>query len=398
MMEFLPQDTGFMIGANVSANINSTAFTDQFLYGFLDGRKLSNSDKDNMIDRTASQNRFGLQSTSQLFVAKKITNSKVKNWLHSTFYLKVADRQILNLEFADNLLKLGLYGNRQFAGQNVDLGNFDLNFFRFQQIQLGWIQETTERTYGIGISYLNGERQLNIDSDELTLYTSELGDVANIQTKLEAYQSDTSNNNFLANNGNGASIDLFYEHKFCFEHNEKAWDVTARLDISDVGFISWNDRSTHYDIDSSYNYIGTEVEDLFDLGDSILNFVTPDSIYDALTTRTKKKSHTTYLPPTVHSSLTFGNGIWNYTFGTIFKINANYYPYGYFRPIRNINRYIRAGGSIGYGGYGTFSYGLEAYFNYKKFQLGIGSKHLEGVTLPNRSGGNQLFVTLKTTF
>lgn len=398
MSELIPLDTNYLVGLHAAGRINSNTITDKFLLGFLDGRKISETDKKNILDRAGDQNRFGYETKSGLFFAKRGIRLFNKNLANSTFFFQVRDRQFLNANFSKDLLKLALNGNRQFAGQTVDLGDFELNFARYQQIQLGWAISDTVSSYGIGMSYINGERYLELKSSSLSFATSELGDVAEIAIDLEAYQSDTNQQNFLNNNGHGFSVDLFYERLFTLKMKNESLKGKFSLDIQDIGMITWSDQTVFYDIDSNYTYTGTQIDDLFNLGDTVINFVTPDSIYDALTTRSRKESKTSVLPANIHGRVTIQNNTWEGTLGIIYKINANYTPYIYTRALRKFSSRIEAGGSFGYGGYGKLSYGIEGYFDLKICHLGIGSKHLEGITFPNSSGGNQFYLTIKKTF
>ena len=393
----IPTDTGYCIGVNAVGFANSNSITSHFLYGFLDGRKINNTHKEDILGRSNDQNRFGFETSMDFYVSKR--GYRLFNQYHnSALFFRTADRQILNIDFSKELISLALYGNKQYKGNSIDLGHLDLNFYRFQQFQVGWFSSHKRHSFGFGLSYLNGERLLSFNSSNLSLGTSELGDEVKIYAVLEAHQSDTANQKFLANNGNGASIDLFHQFDFNISLPKDTLTATLRTNVTDLGMIIWDNRTVNYDVDSSYNYLGTQIDDIFDLGDSILTYVTPDSIYDALTTRTSKGVQEVKLPVTFQTELEVNYRKWTYGVGGVYKLFANYTPFGYLKARRELSETFIVGGNIGYGGYGTLSYGIETFINLAPIQIGIGSKHLEGMTFSNSSGGNQLFFSLKTTF
>lgn len=396
LYKVFPKKKNVIVGFNSSGEINSSSLTGTFLQGFLNGRKITTKDKENILSRSSDKNRIGFEINNHLFASWRGIKIFKKELTNSAFFIKVSDRQFLNASFSKDFVALGLNGNKQFAGKSADLGDFNLNFLRFQQYQAGWMIEGKRRTYGIGISYINGEQQLNIKSNRTLIKTSALGDELFLDMNLTANQSDTSHRKLGAHNASGTSVDLNFSQNFSVKFKNESISGKVKLSITDIGFIGWNNHSIRYNIDTTYSYRGTRVDDLFNLGDSVLSFVTPDSIYKDLTNKTYKDNHNTSLPVNFNLAVELANNDWQITLGGNHRMNANYVPYFYARPLHKFSQHVHAGGTIGYGGYGTFNFGFEGHFTFKYIQIGIGTRHIEGLVLPNSSAGHQAFLTLKT--
>ena len=171
-----------------------------------------------------------------------------------------------------------------------------------------------------------------------------------------------------------------------------------RLEIHDLGFIRWNDKSLKYISDTTYRFEGIEIDNIFTLEDSILQ-LTLDSSSNDYVPLFNQGSYATFLPTTLHLSLfQKKNNEWFFTVGIISRIFANYTPYIYAKPGYILkDKYIFTS-TLAYGGYGRFHFGLGAQVKFKGFNISAGANNLEGFVFPKHFGGNSAYVSVRKVF
>ena len=130
---------------------------------------------------------------------------------------------------------------------------------------------------------------------------------------MNAFVTDTSEFTLFANNGNGFAFDFSAEFKI-----QKS---NILFSISDLGFINWNKSSVILDADSTFNFSGILIDDIFNFNDSIL-----ENTFITDLPNTKNNTFKSYIPATVNltvNSTSKYKYFKNYSFGII----AKWYPY-----------------------------------------------------------------------
>ena len=75
-----------------------------------------------------------------------------------------------------------------------------------------------------------------------------------------------------------------------------------------------------------------------------------------------------------------------------------YQSYVWLRPGYKLGRYVQANAVLGWSGYGTISFGVDASVRLKNLQFALGSANLEGVVAPGKLGGLGAWTTLRIQF
>ena len=99
----------------------------------------------------------------------------------NTYYLEIADMNIVNSKFPDDLLRLLLEGNYNYQNHELDFSNTIIRANRYQQYKVGYEQYIKENIrLNTAISYLNGNHHISYIIDEGVLYTHDMGNEIDI--------------------------------------------------------------------------------------------------------------------------------------------------------------------------------------------------------------------------
>ena len=233
----------------------SSSLDKNFLNTMLYGGHITDSIKTNWIN-TGKDNINILHSE----ISNGLSYTFERN--NKTFGFSFADRNILNASFSDDLLRLYFEGNFHHQGKTLDFEGTSIRADRFQQYTLSYATSFKIVKASASVSYLSGNHHLSYIIEKGSLYTAPFGTSLDIAYNMSAFITDTASLSPFEHNGNGLALGLSTEFKFK-KH-------TIHLSFSDLGFIMWNPNSIILANDSSFNFSGIEVEDIFSFHDSIL--------------------------------------------------------------------------------------------------------------------------------
>ena len=366
------------------AYINSDAITNEFFFTLLKGRHIDTEIKENVLNRVRYISRWGTDlnygitwsySPDSLF-GKKGLSTRVE----------INDRMHANGIFSKDFFEVAMYGNLPFAGKSADLGNFRFNFLRYQQVLFGleWEADSGRNARGIAISLLKGEQHFQADVRRADLFTAEDGSYIDLDTKLQTFQSDTSKKGPGAFNGIGVSTDMYYEIPYLTWYNEGV----MTLNLYDLGFISWNKRSMHHQLDTFFHFEGLEVNDIFDLQENTFPQSDPDSLLNN-NLHYSTGSYVTLLPAIFSiTATTYYGKKYIVEKGINYRFGANARPYYYGSFVWNIRPKFLLAWNLSYGGYGKFNAGMETVLKVgKRFKFKVNSFYLAGLALASKMGG-----------
>lgn len=378
----------FSAGTFGDAFLNSPSLNNLFFHQFRKGGYLSEEIKDDISGNLRAGNRLGADLGYGVFFSQKIK----AGW---NYTLQVSDRAHINAQFPKDLFDLGFYGNKKFEGDTAVLDNTDFNYLRYQQIQAG-IVSTSGKTirYGLAISFLKGEENYFAKFNRARLFTEENGERLEADLNGEIHRTDTANKGIDAFHGWGISSDLFAEFAFKIkEHNS-----LFRAEINDAGAIQWNKKSLVYKADTSIQFEGIYISDIFQLNDSVLKSLSPDTLSEDLLSSQVMKNYVTYLPALIKLGWMLDVDKFLFSFGIAHRLNANYNPFISFKTGYKFSSSFSASSKLSYGGYGKIALGAEVNLALKNFMLLAGTNNLEGLVFPGYSGGNSAFVALRKEF
>tara|TARA_B100001142_G_scaffold201812_1_gene200315 strand:- start:830 stop:2140 length:1311 start_codon:yes stop_codon:yes gene_type:complete len=324
---------------------------------------------------------------------KNILYAEISNEFSYTYYFNkqnigfsIADKNFINIQLPDDLLRLTLEGNFNYQDQVLDFSHTNIRATRFQQYKLKYGRTINSLKIQSGISYLAGNHHLSYIIRDGSIYTAPFGTHLDIQYDMSSFITDTSDLSLSKHNGKGIAIE------FSTDLNVKNYDI--HFSISDLGFIIWNPSSITLATDSSFVFQGIEVEDILDFNDSLLEISTLENDLP----KTNTNSFKSYIPATLHISLagkTKNKYLANYTTGIITKWQpyedntplsfqkisqgfkeSNFSPLYYIKSIIR-TKYLNIIPTLAYGGYNNQENIGLAISKGKKYKFVLGTHHLE---------------------
>jgi len=339
--------------------ITSNTITNNFIRSLYAGDFIDNALKEGVSGKISSANRLG--ASSKLGIRYTFQSMEGEN--QPVFSFSFFDRTNIDLKFSEDLFNTVFYGNKMYAGTTASLGNFKLNFLRYQQLRFGWDWKGDffHGSYGVAFSLLSGEQNTNVNALFADMYTAVDGTFIDLYLKMKMQQTDTAKASFFAQNGMGLSTDLYYELPYI------AWKNPGKItfEVRDLGFIRWKNNSLHHSTDSVFHYEGVEVEDIFNLDSSSFAI---DNVIDK-NTSFERKRYTTNIPFTldIHTKVNYGRHIaFEKGIVCLFNTTARPYYYAKFHFLFGKNRSVDLALLAGYGGYGGFNSGLDLKMDFAK--------------------------------
>ena len=286
-----PDSARTRIGLVGEYGINSNAFTTAFVSKFYKGGYIDAELKNDVLKRTENMNTIGADLNYGVYVGIKLDSIFHKKNISLFFSLR--DRAHFDARFSKDLYKVAFYGNAPYAGKTADFNDFNLNYLRYQQLQIGLFSSKYDSAarWGIAVSILKGEQYSSIFAQKAELFTSEDGQYIDFNTEMQVAQSDTANKGIGAFNGIGAGLDIYFEAPF----KTRFGDSKLRVSVADIGVIKFNSSSLFSNQDSLFHYTGFQVNSIYDLQDSTFANTSQDSIINSIAPF-KKQSFSVTLP------------------------------------------------------------------------------------------------------
>lgn len=332
--------------------LNSNTVHNDFVKAFYLGKFIDEDLKFSATRRMKESNLLGGMARTGFTYTSRSTDARNT----TAFSVSLLDRTHVDLKFSEDMFNLVFYGNKMFAGQTAKLGDFALNFLRYQQFRLGWYKkgDHAHGGYGYAVSLLSGEQNITANMPRADLFTAADGTFMDLDIRFDVHRTDTAQRGYMAQNGMGLSVDLFYEMPYvAFKRPGK-----IRFDLRDLGFIKWNNNSMHYSAGSTYHYDGVEVDDIFHLDSTALGV---DNLIDK-NTALRRTKYLTDIPGSldVHTKAFYGRQIaFEKGFTWRFHTSAKMYYYGKVHFLFGRKQNIDIAILLGYGDYGRFNSGLD---------------------------------------
>jgi hypothetical protein len=318
---------------------------------------LNEESKNAILTKTKTNNRIG--GFSKLGFSYSYQKEKNKPIVSFSFF----DRSNLDIKFSKDLFAIIFFGNKSYEGKTAYMGSSNFSYLRYQQLSFGWKKENDTHSYGFSASLINGEQNVSANINKADLFTAEGGTFIDFSTTLAAHYAGKTNNHFFANNGMGASVDLYYQRSFKTGKRKSS----LQFELMDVGFIRWNKKSIHYSSDTSYHYEGMYINDIFNSNTS----AAPVNLEATINKHAAKsnQSYTTYLPAiaTIRYHLVYTDRIMGET-GIQYRFNSSAIPFCFLKLqyLIGSKKIIGLAYSAGYGDYGNFCSGLDVKINCKE--------------------------------
>ena len=395
-IDFFP-DTTQQFSVSLGSNFvyGSSAINNDFLNKFIYGGKIERSHKDKVYKSLSANNRLGGDLNYEINVEIPIDTLFKKT--NISLIVGIENNEHVDARFTSDFFKFTFDGNKQFAGESIDIRGTNLNYFKLQKLNLGLINyryfDGKLAKEGISFSIIKAQESKLISINEGSIFTEEFGREIDVELDYLYQESDTAKKGISAFNGLGVSVDLFTE--FILKNGGKIY-----LGIEDLGFVHWNSNSLKIATDSTFYYEGVVVNDIFDLNDSLVSGLSRDSIIDNLSTKNEKGAYNVAMPASVNINYTkVLNEKWKVNVGIYQKILSNYYPLISINGYYSFNPKLIGRLHLSYGGYGKLNTGLAFSKSVKNyFDIFIGTNNIEAFIASSSSYSNSGFIGLKAYF
>ena len=385
---------------NTNLQLESNNLNQGFLNSMTNGTFITNEMVDNWINNSTGNNN--------------IINSEVINSFEYLIKfdslhigISIADNNLLNSSFSDDLLKFAFKGNFLYQDVNLDFGGTNLRASRYQQYKLTFGKVYNKYKFSSSISYLTGNHHLSYIIKQGNLYTAPYGSYLDIAYNINAFVTDTSNFSIFANNGNGLAFD------FITDINIQKYNI--HFSLTNLGYINWSKSSITFAADSSFNFDGILIDDIFNFNDSILeNSTELDDLPD-----TKNNIFKSYIPANINFNIT-GSSKFKYLKQYTLGIIAKWQPYSDNKPLSfsKINQGFKESNfktlyfinsiiqtkycdmipKISYGGYSDKANIGLAFSKGKKNKIIIGTHHLQELLNSDQSTSLSFYLKLIKSF
>lgn len=347
---------------------------------FVFGGYISDDVKGKSSSKLTKNNRFGGETYSTLNFYDFKTKLFKKKRLG--YYIGIGYRNYISGNITQDLFNLAFYGNAKYAEQKMDLSELRLNNYSYYKLNIGLFDKKYKS--GGNISFLYGNSLMKGQILNAELYSSE--EIVNLQATGYFRQSDQTKKKWHDFNGWGFSADFKVNIPIKWFKRQAIIQIKA----DNIGFIVWNKGSTTYSVDSTYSFVGFDIQDLLD-GNSALNNET--DWMDSLNVKEEQGNFTTWLPARITIAKTIdelSDVKFQTTFGVRMITTRDYFPmvfFGvYYRPVH----WFALSGNIRYGGFGGFDGGIRFDFYAKDFfALSLSTSNVYG-TFTNSGYGRSV--------
>lgn len=373
----------------------SNGVSNKFMNHFISGNKIEKDDKIDAYKNLKSTNRFGADINFSLNAELPFNTLLGKKNMSLIVGFEMVEHA--DVMFTEDFFKLAFDGNKQFAGEYADLGGTNINYFNYQQFNVGYIKYKKSKgriaREGVKFSIIKAQEHAAITMPRGNLFTEQYGREISFDVNYIYNSSDSLNKGLKAINGFGVSTDWFSEYNL--KNNDR---VTVQ--INDLGFIQWNKKSIQLEADTIFNFDGIEIENVYDLNDSIVANISRDSLLNLVSTQRSKGGYSIALPTSLNVFYTKNlNNRITIDVGGHYKILANYFSYLYTNLHYKFKSELVVQTHFAYGGYGRFNTGLVVAKKFKeRVKCYIGSNNILALLSPSYTYSNSAFVGLKMYF
>ena len=348
-----------------SAEVSSTALDNQIINRFLMGGEITSGAIDENSARQKLFNRGGVILSGSIVYSDLKVNLFKNEKLG--FGVQLGYDQIASATYTDHLFDLAFKGNKEYANSTMDITSSSIRNIAFQKVGFGVYHKPTRSSLYFNVVNVSSYMKGTIDRG--TIRQSENLDTLTIDAKgsfSQPYKKTFSK-------GMGFSFDFNYNIPIRFFKNDRAF-LQAQVRNLGVAYIEGGVKT--YRMDSTYDYNGFTVQQLFDGAIS-----SETGLMDTLGIQSRSSSKWIALPFYLQLSKEVNEdyeGKFQSVFGLRVYPIASYRPLIYagadYRPIQGIHIGLIAA----YGGFSTFRGTFYLHYNTKRFGVGVGMDNIVG--------------------
>ncbi len=244
-------------------------------FSYHDLNRAYQDDDINFLSANAQKNNLlGVGQDFQLAGVAFQHNNEGK---HYCFGFSIVDKFGMNFRYTKNFLQLALKGNKQFAGQKVDLGPVTVNANYLREYVLSTaLPVFGDDQYGLRfggrLKLIQGLGNIYMPKGNASILTEQNGRYVAMDFDYGIYTSGLTEFSFVKSRGLGTGIDVGLTY-FLNRKLEVSWS------INDLGLINYSEDSRSYRKTGSGVYEGLVIDQLF--GGTKENIDSTNAIIDA---------------------------------------------------------------------------------------------------------------------
>ena len=383
--------SGYSVGAYGRYQVATNAPSSELVWNIYQGKFLDRGSREAVSNRLQNMNGIGVDLDYGIYARHLPDSSKGLGW-----YINIADRTHAHGRYTRDLLNLAMFGNAMYAGETAELSNLYATFFTYKQFEAGILKQLSTKSgtwnVGVGLSFLAGNRNLELIIDEGSLYTDPDGEYLDGTLAGSIRTSSLTSSQFIDGNGLGMSAAIYLGYE------GERFGISLAAD--DVGFLRWSKNITHTELDSTFRFEGVDIN-LFGSGGTSFTNLSVDSLFDGLITELESEPYLRAIPGRIRlegfyrvneKDLRVYAGIQH-------RIARRYVPYGYVGISSPLPKGFFIDGRFAYGGFGSWHLGLEVRKRFKEvFEVRLGTNNLEGYILPMFGTSQSAYISLAGYF
>jgi hypothetical protein len=291
-----------------------------------------------------------------------------------------------SLSYTRDLFGLIYRGNSKSKGDTMSPGPLSAQFQSWQKFGVGIFNKKTYTS--VSVSLVAGQAFQSLLVRNSNLYTSAVGDSLSLTYGGDYLQSDSAKSGIA--NGSGLGLCFDFDYNLPLEGNKGFISLSVR----DIGFVFWNKQSKQTTFNSSTNFTGIEVNDLFELDTDSINF---SNLQDSLKYTTTRKAFAAPLPASISMRLCrkFSDNDF-YEAGLTIWPNKAAIPFIYAGLSHFVKPNLIFSERLSFGGYGRWGIGAEVQWMPKgNWVLKAGTYNLGGFTMDSSHSRDIYFTIAK---
>jgi hypothetical protein len=296
----------------------------------------------------------------------------------------IKNRILTQASFSSRLGEAVLLGNAHLEDEEINLNGFGFDYWQYQQLQFGLIKTKKVKNvwmnFGAALSFVNGNNWMNFQNQNGYLYTAPDGEYVEAKLNGEFRQSNENNSGFFANNGYGASLDLFLEGKTS--------DIKFFISAQDIGGIAFQKNARTYAFDTTIVFQGLEFESVTNIGENYFDILN-DSLQNIIQGVKRSANHFAFLPTQISGGIS--TDLTTKTsahFFVNYRLGGHYSPQFVFRMQWKTLPKLNLGFNALLGGYHTTGLGADIAYNIGSgYVVSGGMRSFLGFIAPNTSTG-----------
>lgn len=370
------------IGAIGGISVNSSGLNTAFYRPFVEGGHIEADLKQRTLEQMEERNRFGgdrIFSLGGSYLPDSLFGTPNQE---RTLFVRLIDGRHYHADFTRDLFRSVFMGNAD-QEERAELAPFRLNSMHYRQFKIGLIDQRGAFELGIAISGFQGRSDLLIQAQEAYIEGNQ--DPTELRFGLKGellQQGEQGNGKFWRFAGTGAGLDILSGYDL--GHYGR-----VRLSLRNMGLLHWGPRASIREADTNAAFEGFTLEDPLRSGTNNSKR-SIERLEERYLPAERKGGYRRPFPGKLRLTYSkrFPSGVW-------FRSSILHRPFTSYAPYFGIEvmkawKDLRAGLSIGHGGFGELAFGLEAAYRFgKKWDLYIRAPHLEGALIPRSMGGLQ---------